>query len=220
MSAMTFDYLHGSDITLYQRADMFRINTDTALLAKFMKVKRSDTVMDVGTNNGALLLAAAAHHPKHLYGVDIQAEAITVANYNMAQKSIENVTLFTGDFCELTLPKVSVIVCNPPYFKVDEHSHVNESMTLQIARHETYLTFDNLCKKVSSLLDEKGRFYVVHRANRIHELMYTLHAHRLEVRTLQFIYDQNKKEAVGVLIEAIKDGKTNAHVLEGIYVQR
>lgn len=220
MKDMTFDYLHGTNISLYQRKDMFRINTDTALLANFMKIKKGERVLDIGTNNGALLLVANQFHPSHLYGVDLQQEAIDLAMYNMEVHNIEEVTLYQGDVCELALPKVHVIVCNPPYFKVDQQSNINVSSTLAIARHETYLTFDKLCAKASSLLDEKGRFYLVHRANRIREIMCVLATYRMETRTIQFIYDKNKKEAVGVLIEAIKDGKVSAHVLEGIYIDR
>ena len=55
----TYDYLHGTDIYLHQRKDMFRINTDTALLAQFMDIRKDEIVLDIGTNNGALLLAAA-----------------------------------------------------------------------------------------------------------------------------------------------------------------
>lgn len=37
---LTYEYLHGTDIYLYQRRDMFRMNTDTALLAEFMKINK------------------------------------------------------------------------------------------------------------------------------------------------------------------------------------
>ena len=58
MEDYTYDYINGTDIYLYQHKKMFRINTDTALLAQFMKVKKGERVLDIGTNNGALLLAA------------------------------------------------------------------------------------------------------------------------------------------------------------------
>ena len=45
---MTYDYLPGTDIYLHQRKDMFRMNTDTALLGYFMKVKENECVMDIG----------------------------------------------------------------------------------------------------------------------------------------------------------------------------
>lgn len=61
---------------------------------------------------------------------------------------------------------------------------------------------------------------MVHRASRISEIAYTLKQHRLEIRTLQFVYDVNREEAVSVLVEAVKDGKVNAHVLLPQIIQR
>lgn len=224
----TYDYINGTDVYIYQHPDMFRINTDTALLASFMRIKEGERVLDIGTNNGALLAVASTSKPRFLYGVDIQEEAIALAKKNMEHHHIENIELFCGDVCTIDLPKVDVIVCNPPYFKVSDEKNLNASTALQLARHEKYLTLDNLCARVSSLLDEKGRFYMVHRANRIAEIAYVMHKYRLEIRTMQFVYDdrhkkragidENQGAAVSVLIEARKDGKVNCHVLPSIHL--
>ncbi len=220
MEEYTYDYIHGTDIYLYQHKKMFRINTDTALLAEFMQIRKNETVLDIGTNNGALLLAAHQKGATKLIGVDIQEEAIQVAEKNMKHHKIDEVNLITGDVCDIDLPKVDVIVCNPPYFKVNESSNINESKTLQIARHEQYLTLDRLCKKASELLDKKGRMYLVHRPSRISEIIYVLKKYRLQTRTLQFVYDENRDEAVSVLIEAVKDGEEHTHVLKPRMVER
>ena len=143
MEDYTYDYINGTDIYLYQHKKMFRINTDTALLAQFMKVKKGERVLDIGTNNGALLLAAHRYAPSYLYGIDIQPEAIAVAEKNM------------------------------------EHHHITNVV-----------------------------------------LAYTLKQHRLEIRTLQFVYDANREEAVSVLVEAVKDGRVNAHVLLPQIIER
>ena len=68
MEDYTYDYINGTDIYLYQHKKMFRINTDTALLAQFMKVKKGERVLDIGTNNGALLLAAIVLGPTRSAG--------------------------------------------------------------------------------------------------------------------------------------------------------
>ena len=220
MEPYSYDYIHGTDVYLYQRKDMFRVNTDTSLLAGFMRIKEQERVLDIGTNNGALLCVANQAKPEWLYGIDIQEAAIEVAQKNMDHHGIHNVTLLCGDVCETALPKVDVIVCNPPYFKVNADRNLNDSASLQMARHERFLTLEKLCAKVSSLLDEKGRFYLVHRANRITEILLALKEHRLEARTLQFVYDENKEEAISVLVEAIKDGKANTHVLAPYRIKR
>ena len=217
---LTYEYLHGTDIYLYQRRDMFRMNTDTALLAEFMKINKGERVLDVGTNNGALLLAANRCEPSYLIGVEIQEEAAELARMNMRHHGIEHADILCADYKEASLPAVDVVVCNPPYFKVNTHANLNESDYLRIARHECYLPFPLLCKQAASTLQEKGRFYLVHRADRIGELMKELLQHRFGVRTLQFVYDQNKEEAITVLIEAIKDGGHHTHVLPPIMLKR
>lgn len=209
----TYDYIHGTDVYVYQHRKMFRINTDTALLAAFMVIHEGESVLDIGTNNGALLAVAAKSHPSKLIGVELQSDAVELARFNMAHHHITNAQILCGDICKTELDKVDVIVCNPPYFKVSEDGNLNESTALRYARHEKYLTLEALCERVSSLLDEKGRFYMVHRANRISEIAYTLYQHRLQIKTLQFVYDEHKDEAITVLLEAVKDAGVHTHVL-------
>lgn len=105
MENYTYDYINGTDIYLYQHKKMFRINTDTALLAQFMKVKKGERVLDIGTNNGALLLAAHRYAPSYLYGIDIQPEAIAVAEKNMEHHHITNVVLMAQDICDAALER-------------------------------------------------------------------------------------------------------------------
>ena len=215
----TYDYIHGTTTYVYQRKDMFRINTDTSLLAAFMQIKQGERILDIGTNNGALLAVAATKQPAYLYGVEIQEAACKLAEHNLKDCGVP-FTILAGDAGNMTLPKVDDVICNPPYFKVNTHANLNESDYLRIARHECYLPFPLLCKQAASTLQEKGRFYLVHRADRIGELMKELLQHRFGVRTLQFVYDQNKEEAITVLIEAIKDGGHHTHVLPPIMLKR
>lgn len=209
----TYDFLSGTQLYLYQEDTMFRMNSDTAMLAAFMKVKRGERILDIGTNNGALLAAAHQFQPSHMFGIELQPRAAALAKENMEHLRITNATILEGDVGLMRMPKVHVVVCNPPYFKNHAASAKNESEALRIARHEVYLTLDTLAQKASEALDEKGRLYLVHRADRLADIACTLRQHRLELRKLQTIYDQDREEAVGILIEAVKDGKPNCHLL-------
>ena len=135
---LTYDYIAGTDIHLWQRKDMFRINTDTAQLARFMKIRKGERVLDVGTNNGALLLAAAADEPSFLCGVDIQEEACELARFNMQEHGITNAEIRCEDFSASTLRGFDVVLCNPPYFQQGHHGEVKVS-SRAIARHEVFL---------------------------------------------------------------------------------
>lgn len=216
----TLDYLPNTNIYLYQRKDMFRMNTDTALLGTFMKITEGETVLDIGTNNGALLLYANTFLPAHLYGIDIIEEACTLAQSNMDYHHIENSTIIHGDVKELQLDPVDVIVCNPPYFKVSEQANVNESEKLRCARHEVYLTLETLFQSVRRLLKESGRLYLVHRSDRISDIICSLRDINMEVKRIQFIYDEQKEDARSVLIEAVKQGKSHCKVMKPHVITR
>ena len=64
------------EIKLYQDKDMICINTDTMVLGEFLEVYRYDTILDIGTNNGSLLLYANRFSPKKLIWIDINKEAL------------------------------------------------------------------------------------------------------------------------------------------------
>ena len=185
-----------------------------------MKIKRNERVLDIGTNNGALLAMANTYAPKSLIGIDIQEKAVELARYNMKHLHILNAQILLGDVKDMKMPKVDVVVANPPYFPDHATSAKNETEALRIARHEIYLTLPTLVKKASEALDEKGRFYLVHRSDRLIDIVTTLRTYRLETRSIQFVYDENKAEAITVLIEAIKDGMPNCHILKPIYKTR
>lgn len=216
----TLDYLPNTDIYLYQRKDMFRFNTDTHLLGNFLYIKAGESVLDIGTNNGALLLYASKKTSGKLIGIDIQEEACAVAQKNMEYHQLKNYEILCNDIKLVTLPQVDVIVCNPPYFNDLSIEQMNKNEYLKIARHEQYLSLQDLIQQVDYLLKDKGRFYLIHRASRIVDIIRELNQHQLEIKTMQFIYDENNDEAHGVLIETVKNGGVHCKVIAPHIVKR
>lgn len=216
----TYDYVHGTNVYIYQAKKMFRMNTDTSLLTHFMVIKEGERVLDIGTNNGALLAVANTFAPSFLYGIEIQEDAYKLACFNMEKLNIKQYKIICADVKQVVMPSVDVVVCNPPYFKVNDTNDINVLESLAIARHEKFLQLEDVAKKASEALAEKGRLYLVHRANRISDVIFTLRENNLEIKTLQFVYDKCKEEAVSVLVEAIKYGKVNAHIKPAIFIDR
>lgn len=164
------DFLPGHEnIKLKQRKDMFRLNTDTALLGEYFSFFDGETLLDIGTNNGALLLYTKIKAKGKLIGVDIFQEALDLAKENLALNNLE-ATLILKDVVELNIEKVDVIISNPPFFK-KEAATPSKSSYLLLARHENNLTLDALFKCVKRNLKNNGRFYLVHRYDRIDEIL-------------------------------------------------
>ncbi len=214
------DYLSGTNIYLNQRKDMFRCNTDTALLGLFMKINNGETVLDIGCNNGALMLYASLQSPNHIYGIDLFKEALELAKENLEYNKVLNFTLIHGDVTNTELPKVDVVVCNPPYFDTKIDGHINENEFLRFARHENTLTLETLFSAVLSSLNENGRFYLVHRASRITDIFEIASKSKLRPKEMQIIYDENKDEATAVLIEFVKSYQGNLRVLQPKIMKR
>ena len=102
--------------------------------------------------------------------------------------------------------KVDMILCNPPYFKVDSHSNLNESEHYLLARHEITTNLQEICRSAQSILKSNGRLAMVHRPDRLLDILDMLQRHNLAPKRLQFVYPKREKEANMLLIEAIKDG--------------
>lgn len=211
----TLDYLPNTDIYLYQDKDMFRINSDTRCLGEFIKVNKEDVVLDIGTNNGALLFYANKLGCKKLIGVDINSKAIELCKENMALNKITNYELYSCKVQDLNIDKVNVIVCNPPYFK---NSRKNANTLLNNARHDDCLSIEDLVLSCNRLLKENGRLFMVYKTTELIGLINALQESNFGIRELKFIFDQNKENSNCFLLEAIKGYKSDVKVVKPIYI--
>ena len=123
----------------------------------------------------------------------------------------EKVEIIQADVREITtiLKKDSIdfITCNPPYFKLQEQALVNQKEAFTIARHEIHLPLEELLQNISGLLKMKGKAFIVHRPDRLTDILTTARHYRLEPKRIQFIHPKEGKESNIVLIELIKDGQ-------------
>ena len=56
------------------------------------------------------------------------------------------------------------------------------------------------------ILKNKGSLYMVHRPERLQEIIFYFNKYKFAVKKLQFIYSNDNKEAIMVLIKATKNG--------------
>lgn len=216
------DYLPlHQDIVLYQHKKMFRVNTDTSLLGNYLKVNKEDSVLDIGTNNGALLLYASLYYPSKLVGIDINSEALEIARLNLESNNISNFELVHSDIKDyISKEKYDVIVSNPPYFNTQNESLKNNNEYLKMARHEEYLLLEDLIKGVSINLKEDGIFYLIHTAPRLEEIKRCLNKYSLYIKEYTKVRDVNKENDHVVLLTINKDINSKCIERERIIVKR
>lgn len=204
--------LHNTPYHIVQSKDD-AYNLDALLLAQFIHIPKSiKRVIDLGTGNGVLLFYMSLKTKATLIGYDLISSRIEHAKETALLNQIPNIEFYVEDINHLKLHHESLIICNPPYFKVTPSVNLSQSLERQVARHEVAITLEQLITKVSSFLKTKGKFYMIHRANRLQEIMHVMSKHQLSISTLQMVHSYPHEAASHVLIEAVKEGNRDLKV--------
>lgn len=217
---ITLDYLpNHPEVKLYQDDEMLRINTDTMALGEFLNIYKNDTVLDMGTNQGALLLYANMFHPKKLIGLELNERGCDLAKKNMELNHIDNATIICGNIITYTSSPVDVIICNPPYFKTKEDNKGSNSFKA-IAKHESELTLSNLVDSIERNLKDNGTLYFLFLSSRLDEVMMELRRKHLIPKVIKFVFDKKKEYSNVFMVKAIKNGKVGLVVEKPIIIDR
>lgn len=207
------------DIVVYQDDEMFCINTDTTVLGEFLNIYRNDTVLDMGTNNGALLLYASLFNPKKLIGLEINSKALELAKKNLEENHITNYQLINDNIVTYKGEEVDVIICNPPYFKTPK-DELCENEYKALAKHEGELTLELLIASIRRNLKNYGTLYFLFLTSRLQEVVDEMKKNKLRIKEMKFVYDVNKELSNVVLIKAVKGGNYGMKVSKPIIITR
>lgn len=207
------DYLpNHKDYKVVQHLDMYHFNTDTALLGEFININENEQVLDVGTNNGALLVYIIKKGGI-ASGIEINSSALKICQMTLNVNNIK-ANLINDDFSIYDSNKFyDVIVCNPPYFNSVDEKEKNINEYKKIARHEGSLSLKTLCLSFKRNIKESGRIYMVYRVSRFAELEKELNENKLYISKYQYVYDEYKNEPKCVLLEA-SNNKCLKHKIE------
>ena len=206
-------------ISIIQSDNYYKFTQDAILLANFCNIKHSDNVLELCAGSGVISFYAYSLCPyNHLYFNEIQPEMCEIIKENVAFNNFKRRSkIFNCNLKDLKLtdfPKnVDVIICNPPYQKLNPNSKINERPEIAMARHELSATLDDIIKKTAELLKDKGRLYMVHIASRSTEIVVLCEKYGMQVKQMKFIYN-NDKEAYLVLVEAVKGAKPGVRILK------
>lgn len=207
-------------VTMRNPHRRFRLGTDSMVLADFANPGKNARVCDLGCGSGAIGLMLLASHPDiSVTGVEIQADSAALALENAAMNKLESrFSVLCGDLRQIRtlLPAngFSCVVANPPYYKAN--SILPEDQAMAIARTEVCCTPDDLCAAAAWLLSSGGSFSLVHKPERLTDLMVCLRQNRLEPKRLQFVRHSPSARRSLMLLETVLDGKPGLTVLEDL----
>ena len=205
------DLLGRPALEIFQDTDGFNFSIDTMLLADFVSIPtRTKQICDLCSGNAPIPLYLTLRTKAKIVGVEIQEESYQLALQSVEVNELQNqVTMIKDNLIGIS-SKIGrncfeVVTCNPPFFKVGDNQ-LNPNDKKAIARHEVFASLDDIVKEASILLNTKGRFAMVHRPDRLIEILNVFQKYHIEPKRLRFVYPKLGSPCNHILIEGIKDG--------------
>ncbi len=217
------NYLLGyKDLYLVQDTDMFNFSLDSVLLPNFITInKNAKKIMDIGCGNAPIPIILSTKCDAEIVGVEVQKKVYDLALESIKINKLENkISIINDDinaiYKNFNHSTFDIITCNPPYFKYIESSNINKNEFKTIARHEVLLNLSQLMIISKYLLKNNGIIGIVHRPERVTDVIECMRNNNIEPKRIQFVYPHIDEEANIVLIEGRKNGRPGLKVLPPI----
>ena len=213
MSIVLNDLYDYDGMKIYQNNESFKFSLDSILLAEFVDLKKdSIKIVDFCTGNAPVPLILSTKSNASILGFEIQKSIYTLAIDSVKENKLESrINIINDNFNNIRdyidAESIDVVTCNPPYFKYEKNSIINEDDNLAIARHEITMNLEDIMINAKYVLKNKASLYIVHRPDRLEEIINSLSKYNFAIKKLQFIYSDINKKAIMVLIKATKNGK-------------
>ena len=197
---------NGMTLSLCEGA--FPLSTDSMVLSYFVRLPKNARVLDLGSGCGTLGLLLCSKDPNcHVTGVELEEqahkEALENIRRNELESRMESICADLRSVSEMFSPgSFSCCVSNPPYF-----SGGAESRTLPNARQEKSCTPEDLFSCGSRLLKFGGDFFLVHKPDRLAELICTAAKYQLEAKRLCLLRHRENAPVNLILLQLRKGAK-------------
>lgn len=218
------NYLLGyKDLYIVQDTDMFNFSLDSVLLPNFVTLnKKIKNIMDIGCGNAPIPIILSTKTDASIIGVEIQKEVFELAKESIEINNLSNqITLYNSDINEIYKQfktcSFDLITCNPPFFRYQEDSNINKNDYKTIARHEVKLNLDDLMRIAKYLLNNNGTINLVHRPERLADIIVAMRNNNIEPKRIQFVYPHENKNANILLIEGVKNANPGIKLLPPMY---
>ncbi len=214
------NFLDFKDLQIIQHPDYFNFSLDTILLGTFTTINRTvKKILDLGTGNGAIPLILSKRSKSHITGIELQEFSANLAKKNIKLNNLED----RIDIIQDNMKNISryfqphtfdVIISNPPFFKLDGNpNQLNNLDQLTIARHEVTINLEEIVKIASIYLRNRGYFTLVHRAERLSDILYLMEKYKIGPKRIQFVHSKLNSESKIILVEGIKGSNSSLKIL-------
>ena len=218
------DLVYFKNLKIVQNKNYFNFSLDSILLPNFAPItENTKLIMDLCTGNAPVPMVLTTKTNAKIIGVELQKEIYELAKESIKINKLDNQIELLNENIN-NIPYIydtdtfDLITCNPPYFKCNEKSIINENEIKSIARHELHMELEDVFKISKKILKNGGSICIVHRTDRLMEIIDKMKKNNIEPKRIQFIYPKLNSESNLVLVDGRKNGKTGLKVLPPLYV--
>ena len=188
------------------------------MIPRFCVLKNNMKIIDFCTGNAPIPIILSTLTDSNIIGVELQKEIYNLAVQSVKINNLEDrITLLNMNVLDIfnvyETDSFDLITCNPPYFRVNEFSNLNNNMIKSIARHEIEIKLEDICRISKKLLKNNGSLVLVHRTDRLSEIINMLLKYNLQPKRIRFLYPKELEKSNLVLIDARKNGNIGLKVL-------
>ena len=216
--------LNFNDMIIYQDNDYFLFSLDSVLLANFVTIRFTDKkIIDFCSGNAPIPMLMSFRTKAKIFGVEIQKYIYDMGVESIIENKLnDQICLINDDVKNIDNifepESFDVVTCNPPYFKFQSDSIINDNKGKAIARHEVFVKLDDIIKKASFLLKNGGTIAIVHRTDRLIDIINIMQKYGIEPKKIRMVYPKIDKNANIVLIEGVKNGNSGLKVEKALIV--
>ncbi len=218
------DLLEINNLKIYQNRSWFSFSLDSVILASCITVPlRCKKILDLCTGNAPVPLILSTRTKAHIDGVEYQEDVANLAKKSVSYNKLDKqITIINDDinnyYKNIESDSYDLISCNPPYFSNLDNSEKNDDIHKRIARHEIKMELKDIFKVSKKLLKNNGTLALVHRTERLNEIIDLYREYNIEPKRIRFVHSRHNENAVLFLIEGTKNGKPGVKVLPPIFV--
>ncbi|MHA0857594.1 tRNA1(Val) (adenine(37)-N6)-methyltransferase [Paenibacillus sp. CMAA1364] len=216
------DDLLTNELRIIQSDEVFSFSMDAVLLARFANIPQKGRILDLCTGNGAIPILLTTRTKASIEGIEIQPRLADMARRSVRLNKLEDtISIREGDLRDLYKETghgiYDAITVNPPYMPLNG-SDIKLNAHQAIARHEIQCTLEEVVQACTRLVRPGGKVNMVHKPQRLGEIMTLMREYRLEPKRIRFVHSRANMEANMVLIEAMRDGKPEVRILPPLIV--
>ena len=212
---------------ILQKIDHYSMSTDSFLLPYFANVPKSSkkNIIELCSGNGGISIILREKSQAQIEMLEIQEDLVELSRRSIELNNLTGINVRNGDIKKIKdyykPSSFDYVICNPPYFPVENMPNQREKFNHNISRHEILCNLSDVIQAIKYLLKQNGKFSLVHRTYRIFDIISECEKNGLAIKRIKFVYGkESSNNSKIVLVEGSISNVSDIKVEQPLYIYK